>query len=158
MQKKQIHWGKVILAGVLATVIGFVLEGLLYSASNGVYASYGDLPYAKPVESLPAYLATMMGGSVILTVLFALIYALIRDGLPGQRAWQKGLSFGLILLAVYMLPTAFNTWMQIAQPLTLILLEAVNRTIGLLVQAVIIALVYGMGSAISSAGQGLPAS
>lgn len=153
MQKKKIHLGKVILAGVLATIIGFILEGLLYSASNSVYESFGDLPYAKPVESLPVYLTTMVAGSIVLTVLFALIYALIRDGLPGRRAWQKGLFFGLILLAVYMLPTAFNTWMQIAQPLALILLEAMNRTIGLLVQAVIIALVYGMGRSIPQAGQ-----
>ncbi len=149
MQKKQIQWGKVILAGVSATIIGFVLEGLLYSASNSVYTSFGNLPYAKPVESVPVYLATMIAGSIVLTVLFALIFALIRDCLPGRRAWQKGLFFGLILLAVYMLPMAFNTWMQIAQPLGLILLEAMNRTIGLLVQAVIIALVYGVGRPVS---------
>jgi len=145
MQEKQIRWGKVIWAGVLATIIGFVLGFFLYSATNGVYEAYGDLPYAKPVTSIPAYLSIMLAGSVVLTVMFALVYALIRGGLPGRNAWQKGLSYGLILLVVNMLPMAFNTWMQIAQPTLLILVEALNRSISLMIQAVIIALVYDAG-------------
>ena len=98
---------------------------------------------AKPVESVPTYLLQMVAGGAVLNVLIALIYAIIQEGLPGQKRLQKGLAFGAVLLAINMLPIAFNTWMQIAQPVMLILVEAVNRTIGLLIQALIIAIVYG---------------
>ncbi|MCP4543707.1 MAG: hypothetical protein GY832_41870 [Chloroflexi bacterium] len=143
MKTNSVRWGRVIVAGLLAAIIAFVVEGMLYGSMNGVYEGFGDLPYAKPVESVPAYLLQMLAGGAALTVLIALVYAIIQEGLPGQKQWQKGLAFGVMLLVLYALPTAFNTWMQIAQPVTLILVEAVNRTIGLLIQALVIAMVYG---------------
>ena len=148
MKSNRIHWGRAVVAGLLATVIGFIVGGILYGSVNGVYESFGDLPYAKPVDSAPIYLLQMLAGGAVLTVLSALIYAIIQPGLPGQKPWQKGLAFGLMLLAVYMLPIAFNTWMQIAQPTVLILVEAANRTFGLMVQALIIATVYGRPDAV----------
>jgi len=146
VKKKRVRWGRVILAGLLATIVGFVVGYILYGAMNGVYAQYADLPYAKPMDSVAIYLITMLAGGSVLTVLLALVYAVIQTGLPGQKPLVKGLSFGVMLMVVFMLPTAFNTWMQIAQPDVLILIEAVNRSIGLMVQAVIIALVYERGA------------
>ncbi len=143
MKTSNIRWGRAVVAGLLATVIGFLVGFVLYGSMNGVYESFGDLPYAKPVESISAYLTQMFTGGAVLTVLIALVYAVIQSGLPGQKRWQKGLIFGLMLLIVNMLPIAFNTWMQIAQPVELILIEIVNRTISLLVQALVIAIVYG---------------
>ena len=148
MESNRIHWGKAVLAGLLAAVTGFVVGGILYGSVNGVYESFGDLPYAKPVESVPVYLLLMLAGGAVLTVLTALVYAIIQRGLPGNKPWQKGLAFGTMLLAVYMLPIAFNTWVQIAQPTVLILVEAANRTVGLMVQALIIATVYGRPDAV----------
>lgn len=143
MKVNNIRWGRAVCAGLVATIVGFLVGGILYGSMNGVYESFGDLPYAKPVESVPAYLLQMLAGGAVLNVLIALVYAIIQEGLPGQKQWQKGLVFGAILLVVYMLPIAFNTWMQIAQPVTLILIEAMNRTVGLLIQALVIAIVYG---------------
>ncbi len=145
MNTKDIRWGRIILAGLLATLIGFVIGFILYGALNGVYENYSDLPYAKQPTSIPSYLLQMIVGSLVITILFAIIYAIIEDGLPGQNLWQKGLSFGLLLLAVNMLPIAFNTWMQINQPDVLILIEAMNRSISLMIQALIISLVYNKG-------------
>jgi hypothetical protein len=127
----------------VAVVVGFLVGGVLYSAVNGVYESYGELPYAKPIDSLPSYFAQMLVGGAVINVLLAVIYAVIHQALPGHRAWQKGLVFGGILLVLYMLPIAFNAWMQIAQPPALILVEAVNRAIGLMIEAVVIAVIYG---------------
>jgi hypothetical protein len=110
---------------------------------NGVYESHGDLPYAKPIDSLPSYFAQMLVGGAVLNVLIAVVYGVIHQALPGQKAWQKGLVFGGMLLVLYMLPIAFNAWMQIAQPPALILVEAINRTIGLMIEALIIAVIYG---------------
>lgn len=143
MKTNSIRWGRVVVAGLLATVIGMLVGFVLYSSVNGVYERFGDLPYAKPVGSIPIYLSQMVVGGGALTVLWALVYAVIQEGLPGQNKWQKGLFFGLMLLVINMLPIAFNTWMQIAQPGVLILVEAVNRTIGLLVTGLVIAAVYG---------------
>jgi hypothetical protein len=75
--------------------------------------------------------------------------ASLSPGWSPWQWWQKSLAFGVMLLAVFMLPIAFNTWMQIAQPAVLILVEAVNRSIGLLLQATLIALVYDRGGKIS---------
>jgi len=148
MESGNIRWGRVVIAGLLATAIGFIVSGILYGSMNGVYESYGDLAYAKPVDSVPVYLLQMLAGGAVLTVLTALVYAIIQGGLPGRKPWRKGLAFGAILLAVYMLPIAFNTWMQIAQPTVLILVEAANRTVGLVVQALVIAIVYGPPDAV----------
>jgi hypothetical protein len=134
--------GRVVVAGLLATVVSFFVGFVLYGSMNGVYESFGDLPYAKPVESIPAYLGQMVAGGAVLNVLFALVYALVQERIPGQKRWQNGVAFGLMLLALNMLPIAFNTWMQIAQPVALILVEVVNRTIGLLVTGLVIAIFY----------------
>ena len=151
MKTSNIRWGRAVAAGLMATVVGFIVGGVLYGAANGVYESFGDLPYAKPVESIPVYLLQMVAGGAVLNILIALVYAVIHEALPGRSKWQKGLTFGLMLLVIYMLPIAFNTWMQIAQPTVLILIEAINRTIGLLIQALVISVVYGRSSAIRAA-------
>lgn len=143
MKLSRIRWVKVAWAGVLATVVGFVVGFLLYGAANGAYARFGELAYARPVESVGTYLAQMVVGGLALNLLLALVYAVVQEALPGQKRWQQGFSFGLILLVVNMLPIAFNTWMQIAQPEALILVEALNRTVGLLVTGLAIAVVYG---------------
>ena len=143
MKTSNIRWGRAVVAGLLATIVGFVAGFGLYSAANEVYARFGELPYAKPVESVGIYLTQMMLGGLVLNVLLALVYAVVQEALPGRKKWKKGLSFGLILLVVNMLPIAFNTWMQIAQPEVLILVEALNRTIGLLITGLVIAAVYG---------------
>ena len=143
MQTKKIRWGRAVTAGLVATIIGFVVGFVVYGLMNGIYQSYGNLPYAKQPASIPVYLGQMIVGGALLNVMFALIYAVIQQSIPGQKSWQKGLFFGAILLVVNMLPMAFNTWMQIAQPNQLILVEAVNRSIGLMLQAVIIAGIYG---------------
>jgi hypothetical protein len=143
MKLSRIRWVKVAWAGVLATVVGFVVGFLLYGAANGAYARFGELAYARPVESVGTYLAQMVVGGLALNLLLALVYAVVQEALPGQKRWQQGFSFGLILLVVNMLPIAFNTWIQISQPEVLILIEALNRSIGLLITALIIAVVYG---------------
>jgi hypothetical protein len=143
MKLSHIRWGRAAAAGLVASLVGMVVGFVLYSAANGVYARFGELPYAKPVESIGIYLTQMMLGGLALNVLLAVVYAVVQGALPGQKTWQKGLAFGLILLVVNMLPIAFNTWMQIAQPEALILVEALNRTVGLLVTGLAIAVVYG---------------
>ncbi|MBL7065391.1 MAG: hypothetical protein ISS49_14455 [Anaerolineae bacterium] len=100
MKTGNIRWGSAVVAGLLATVVGFLVGFILYSSVNGVYESFGDLPYAKPVESIPIYLSQMVVGGGALTVLSALVYAAIQEALPGQKKWQKGLAFGLTLSLV----------------------------------------------------------
>lgn len=139
MQTHTVCWKRAILAGLLATLVGFIVGFGLYSLANPVYARYSSLPYAKPVDSTVAYLIQMVVGGAVLNMLLALVYATIYPGLPGKTGWQKGLAFGLLLLIVNMLPIAFNTWMQIAQPVVLIIIEALNRTVGLLITGLIIA-------------------
>jgi hypothetical protein len=151
VKTNNIHWGRAVVASLLATVSGFIAGFVLYSSVNGIYESYGDLPYAKSVESVPSYLLQMVAGGMVLNVLLALVYAVIHEALPGQKKWQKGLSFWVMLLVVNMLPIAFNAWMQVAQPVTLILVEAMNRTIGLLVAALVMAAVYGRPGVASQA-------
>jgi len=142
MNRMKIHWGRVLLAGLAAALLGFVIGFLLYSASNGIYETYSGMAYAKQPASIGAYLVQMVAGSLVISSLFAAVYAVVRESLPGEKAWQKGIAFGVILLGLNMLPIAFNTWMQIAQPEVLILIEAANRSISLMVQAVLIAAVY----------------
>jgi len=143
MKTGNIRWGRAIIAGLLTGVIDFLVGFVLYGSVNGVYQSFGDLPYAKPITSIPIYLLEMVLGGLALCVLWALIYVIIQEGLPGRYKWQKGLVFGLILIAIKVLPAAFNTWMQVAQPDVLLLVETVNSTIGALIAGLLIAAFYG---------------
>jgi hypothetical protein len=152
MNLRDIRWGRVMIAGLAATVASFIAGFILYGAANGFYARFGELPYAKPVESVGLYLTQMMLGGLVLNLLLALVYALVGEALPGHKRWQKGLSFGLILLVVNMLPIAFNTWMQINQPEVLILVEAINRSVGLLITGLVIAAVCERRIASSTQG------
>ena len=151
MKTNNIRWGRAVVAGLLATVIGFLAGFVLFSCVNGVYERFGDLPYAKPITSLPLYLLQRIVVGGALTVLWALVYAAIQEGLPGQNKWQKGLAFGLVLIATRVLPGAFNAWMEIAQPGVLVLVEMVNNAIGVLIVGLVIAAFYGRPGVASQA-------
>ncbi|MDY7078450.1 MAG: hypothetical protein SXV54_16160 [Chloroflexota bacterium] len=152
MKTSNIRWGRAILAGVLTGLICFFVGTAMYASVNGVYERFGDLPYAKQVTSVPVYLLQMVVvGGLVLNTLWAIVYAIIQEGLPGQNKWQKGLAFGLVLIAIKVLPTAFNTWMQIAQPGVLVLIEMVNSAINALVAGLLIAAFYGSPATVGQA-------
>jgi hypothetical protein len=49
-------------------------------------------------------------GDFLLNAIFVVVYALLRNGIPGKNRLTKGLVFGLCVWAVGMLPGMFSTY------------------------------------------------
>lgn len=130
------------LAGVLASIVWFVVGGALYMNPfvAKIYRNYENSPGLKKWKDAKEYLINMyVFGILIQCLLFAVVYSFIKPVLSGGLV-SNTLSFGSILIAVKVLPRLFDMWMQSTYPNKLLAIEFVNGVIGSFVIALTLAL------------------
>jgi hypothetical protein len=122
---------QIILAGFLASVVWFIIGGALYMNPfvAEIYKKAKDSPGLKKWPSVPKYLALQYVGILIQCLLWAFVFALVKSVLP-EAVWMKVFVFGLILLAVKIIPRFFDMWIQSTYPNKLLVVEFINGTIG----------------------------
>jgi len=132
---------KVLFAGVVveifSAIVGFVTCGWLF---NWVY----KLPPTdvwKPMEGPPG-LEVYIGG-LILSIILALIYAIVQKGIPGKNKIAKGIVFGLCVWAVGTLPGMFATWAFMTVAETVIIYWTILALVVTPIKGIIIAAIYG---------------
>ena len=108
-----------ILAGLGGTVTMFVVGGLqgflLEIPTLTRYPQLSGVDMSNPLKMLGLVAADVLG-----PFLFALVYALVSEQIPGQTRWQKGVSLGIGIWAVGTVPWMFWLYSLTALPLTLI--------------------------------------
>lgn len=96
-----------LVVSVLNSVWGFFTCGLWFS---WVYLLPPVTIWRAPIDMTPAFWVFNYIGHFILTIIFVAVLRLIANGLPGK--WLvKGLSFGIIVWLVGILPGMFATFM-----------------------------------------------
>jgi len=131
---------KIISAGVIASVAWFIVCGILYlnPVVAGVYNNYEGHPGVKNWGDSPNYLAYMYGLILVQCLLAAGAYSILKPAFTGDVT-SNGLKYGLILVAVRIIPRLFDMWVQSTHPNTLLAIEVANGAIGSFVIALVIA-------------------
>ncbi len=135
-----INLWQTILAGVVASIAWFVIGGGLYMNPliAKIYKNAESSPGLKKWSNTPKYIGFQFLGMLIQALLWAFVFAYLKSVLPEAKL-SAGLVFGLILVAIKIIPRAYDMWIQTTYPNKLLLIEFINGTIGSFVMALIFA-------------------
>ncbi len=155
---ESIKLSRVIAAGILGGIaaslavlilfrlIGFECWGIL---TNPEYQSPKLLKVWTEIEPIPLAVnhpGIITLGFVILSILHAFVFAIIRQGIPGQGV-KKGIIFGLIIwLFSYVFFEFFTPWNMFGEPVYLVGLELLFWIGVSLPEGIVIAKVYNVDS------------
>ena len=132
-----------ILGGFLASVAWFIIGGALYlnPVVAKIYKKFDGSPGVKKWKSTKVYLLNMyFFGALLQCLLFAFVYSFIKPALTESLPLNV-LFFGMILVAIKIIPRLFDMWIQTVYPDKLLTVELVNGIIGSFVMALVLALV-----------------
>ncbi|MBI5037038.1 DUF1761 family protein [Candidatus Micrarchaeota archaeon] len=127
-------------AGVIASIVWFVVGGALYMNPfvAGIYKNAENSPALKKWKDTKQYIGLQYVGILLQCLLWAFVFALIKDALPGPALF-KGLWFGAILVALKIIPRFYDMWIQTNYPNKLLAIEFVNGFIGSFVIGLVLA-------------------
>jgi len=95
--------GKIITAGITAylfdIITGMICSGVIF---NRVYKIEATTTWQLS-ECVPP--ALFFVGALILSMVLALVYALLKNAIPGKNKYTKGLTFGLLIWSAGILPS-----------------------------------------------------
>jgi cellulose synthase/poly-beta-1,6-N-acetylglucosamine synthase-like glycosyltransferase len=134
---------RLVVAGIVASVLFLVLDAALGTAGGFIGAEAFDLPFEQP----PGIEAKMKFGLIFELIngfMLAVIYAVIHPSLPGQ-GWKKGISYGLIVWGLRVVMWAFSTYMMTDMAPVLIVINGVTGLIEVLILGIVIAAIYRAG-------------
>ena len=130
-----------ILGGVAATIVWFIVGAVVYMNPfvAKIYKKYEETPSVKNRKDVKKFIVnTFVFGILIQCLLFAFVYLFIQSILPGNLLLNT-FYFGIILVAVKIIPRFFDMWVQSSYPTQLLTIEIINGTIGSFVIAFVFA-------------------
>lgn len=131
-----------IIEGVVATIVWFIIGAVVYMNPfvAKIYKKYEETPSVKNRKDVKTFiLNTFVFSILIQCLLFAFVYLFIQPILPGTLILNT-VYFGIILVAVKIIPRFFDMWVQSSYPPTLLTIEIINGAIGSFVIAFVFAL------------------
>ena len=133
---------KVIVAGLVGGFLGNGVLGVLFSSAPVQAILYNPLFQSPlfieitPKRNIPA----SVGGLIVLSVIHAWLFNVLKPAIPGQAPFQKGFFWGLTIWLMYWL---FQEWFiyhtLLGEPILLNLLELTILLTGSLVEGIAIA-------------------
>ncbi|MFH0702115.1 MAG: hypothetical protein V2B14_01065 [bacterium] len=133
--------GKIFIAGAVVTLFNAIIGAI---TCGGVFSWVYKLEPTnvwKTMEGAPP-LGYFLG-TLVLSIILALIYALLNKGIPGKNRFVKGLVFGLCVWAVGILPGMFATYMFMTVSPVVIIYWTILYLIVDPLKGLIIAAIYG---------------
>ena len=118
---------------VLGSILAMTTCGFLF---NWVYKLEPTNVW-RPMEGPPG--AMFYLGSLVLSIILAFVYALLRKGIPGKNRLVKGLVFGLCVWLVGNLPGMFATYSFMTVATTVVVYWAILGLVELSLKHITIA-------------------
>ena len=132
---------KIVAAGLVVTIFNIIVGAITCGGFfNWVYKLQPTTVW-KPMNGGPS--VKFIIGSFVLSIILALVYALINKGIPGGNKLTKGIVFGLCVWAVGMLPGAFSTYAFMTVAKTVVIYWTILFLVKLPLEGMIIAAIYG---------------
>lgn len=133
--------GRILIAAVVISLFGAIFGGLTCGwLFNWVYKLEPTNVW-KPIDSAPGLQIQI--GVFLLNVVFAVVYALLKKGIPGKNKLTKGLVFGLCVWAVGMLPGMFSTYSFMTVATGVVIYWTLLGLVEIPVKGLIVAAIYG---------------
>ena len=132
-----------IIGGVVATIVWFIVGALVYMNPfvAKIYKNYEDDPSVKDRKDVKTFIIKTFVFSVLIQCfLFAFVYLYIQPILP-ETLLLNTIYFGIILVAVKIIPRLFDMYVQSKYPMPLLIIEVINGSIGSFVIAFVFALI-----------------
>lgn len=133
--------GKIFIAAVVLSVFGAVFGAV---TCGGIFSWVYKLEPTnvwKPMNGPPSL--TFYIGSFLLNIVLAVVYALLRKGIPGKNKSTKGLIFGLCVWAIGMLPGMFSIYSFMTVATGVVIYWTILGLVEMLIKGLIIAAIYG---------------
>ena len=133
--------GKILIAALVVSLFGAIFAGVTCGwLFNWVY-KLEPINAWKPMDGPPGL--SFYIGSFILNIILAVVYALLKKGIPGRNNFLKGLNFGLCVWAVGMLPGMFSTYSFMTVATGAVIYWTILGLIEMPIKGLIIAAIYG---------------
>ncbi len=135
----------ILLWGLVAGLLHFVIVGILYQNPlvAQVYNRYKYVPALKQWPNLKEYLLKMFLGTQVEIYILTAAYFYLRTLFPTPNGLSTALILATIFAAIRVYPRFWTMWIQTTYPLSLLVIEAVNGTIGTFVILLILWFVAG---------------
>jgi hypothetical protein len=133
--------GKILLGGVAVMVFKMGVGRVTCGGFFGWVYKLEPINVWKPMEGAPG--VKFLVGSLVLSVVFAAVYALIQKGIPGGNKLVKGLVYGLCIWAVGMLPGMLATAAFMTVARTVVIYWTVLGLVQLPLEGLIVSALYG---------------
>lgn len=132
--------GKILIAALTVSLFSAIFAGgTCGRLFNWVYKLEPTNVW-KPMEGPPG-LGFHIGG-YLLNVVLAVVYVLLRKGIPGENKLAKGFVFGLCVWAVGILPGMFSTYAFMTVATGVIIYWTLIGLVEIPLKGVIIAAIY----------------
>jgi hypothetical protein len=133
--------GKILIAALAVSIFSAVAGGVTCGwLFNWVYKLEPTNVW-KPMNGPPGLAFYIV--SLLLNLVFVVVYALLRKGIPGKSRLAKGLVFGLCVWAVGMLPGMFSTYAFMTVATGVVIYWTVLGLVETPLRGLIIAAIYG---------------
>lgn len=132
--------GKIIVATIVISIFNAIVGAV---TCGGIFSWVYKLEPINVWKPMEAPGVTYYIGAVLLNFLFVLVYAMLREGIPGKNKLVKGLIFGLCVWTVGILPGMFATYVFMTVAPTVILYWVIMGLIQDPLRGLIVAVIYG---------------
>jgi len=132
-----------IIAALAATIVWFIVGAIVYMNPfvAKIYKKYEDDPSVKNRKDVKTFiLNTLVFSILIQCFIFSFVYLYLQQILPGTLLYNT-IYFGVILVAVKIIPRLFDMYVQSQYPKTLLIIEVINGSIGSFVIAFVFAII-----------------
>ena len=132
--------GKILIAALAVSLFSAIFAGVTCGwLFNWVYKLEPTNVW-KPMDGPPGL--TFQIVVFLFHIVLAIVYALIRKGIPGKNNLAKGLVFGLCVWAVGILPGMFSTYYFMTVATGVVIYWAILGLIEMPIKGLIIAAIY----------------
>lgn len=131
---------KIILATVLISIFTILVDRL---TSGGVFNWIYRLKPLCVWKQTNIYFSMVIASTFLIQLFFVWGYAIINKGIPGEKVYQKGLLYGVIIWMVGFVPGMISTHVYMNVATTVVIYHTIWEIIVSPIKGLITALIYG---------------
>ncbi len=145
--KHMVSWNfqRTLLAGLLYGIFAQIIHSVSAFLSMDFYTAEKYRHLWSPIMMSEAgpppkeFFILSIFFSIVVGILFSLVYSIIKPALFGNHSWEKGFSFGVLLFLLGSIPGYFAMVLLLAVPYTLVWIWAAESLVISLVGGMIVA-------------------
>jgi len=138
---------RLVLIGIILFVISnMVIDNLLYMNPiiRQVFEEYANHPAMKSMDyfgGMSNWLLINTGFSILFLAFLIILYKFLYNILPG-KGLVKGLSYGIFICLIKIIPEAFNQYMLLNYPTILILIQMLLNSISIIIFGLLLSFLF----------------